>query len=60
VRITYSELSGVFLDKLILMVNHLSGSKVVDEYYTYHMRVVLIYFFEQCLFGKKTEEEKTA
>ena len=31
-----------------------------DDIYRFYVRVVLIYFFEQCLIGKKTEEEKNA
>lgn len=59
VRKAYYELSASsFIDKLDLMIKHLSGTKVVDEYYSYHLKVVLVYFFEQCLFGRKTEEEK--
>lgn len=30
-----------------------------DDIYKFYVRVVLIYFFEQCLIGKKTKEEKS-
>lgn len=58
IRVTYSGLSGPFDNKFNSMVSALSGIKEVDEYYKYHMRIILIYFFEQCLFGQKTDEEK--
>ena len=54
---SYTEVSGTFEERFGLMVRNLSKDKVVDDYYTHYMRVVLIYFFEQCLFGKKVEEE---
>lgn len=55
---SYTEFSGTFEERLALMVKSLSGDKFVDDYYTHYLRVVLIYFFEQCLFGKKVEGEK--
>lgn len=60
IRNTYMEVAGTFEEKFKLMVNLLSGEKKTDEYYKYHMRIVLLYFFEQCLFGIKTNEEKQA
>ena len=31
-----------------------------DDTYKFYVRVALIYFFEQCLIGEKTGEEKNA
>jgi len=57
IRTTYMSSSGSFSQKLKNMNDVLSGSKNNDEYYCLHLRIVLIYFFEQCLFGQKTSAE---
>ena len=57
VRNTYKNHAGSFEEKFELMLNNFLGDQIGDDYYKFHMRVVLIYFFEQCLFGLKTREE---
>lgn len=57
IRSTFVALSGNFESKLASMVNMLSYDKSNDDYYTHNMRVVLIYFFEQCLYGIKSKSE---
>jgi len=58
IRVTYMGLNGTFSNKMMVMCEMLSGSKVNDDIYFYHMRAVIIYFFEQCLFGIKSPAEK--
>lgn len=57
VRSTYLGLSGSFESKLNTMVEVLCGGKKNDDLYRMNMRVVMIYFFEQCLYGIKTRSE---
>lgn len=57
VRSTYSSLSGGFEKKLNELVNIMSQGKIKDDYYIHNMRIVMLYFFEQCLFGKKPKSE---
>lgn len=57
VRSTYTSLSGSFEERLVELVNIMCQVKSHDDYYIHNMRIVMIYFFEQCLFGKKTESE---
>lgn len=57
VRSTFASLTGSFEKKLTELVNILSQAKNQDDYYRYYMRIVMIYFFEQCLFGKKPKSE---
>lgn len=57
IKKTYGLLGGAFDEKIDSMVKILSKEKENDDYYTNHMRVLIIYFFEQCLFGLKAEGE---
>lgn len=58
IRSTFSCTQGEFQNRLNLICDILSNQKCNDDYYKYHMRAVLFYFFEQCLFGKRTPGEK--
>lgn len=57
VRSTYTSLSGSFEKKLNELVGIMSQGRSIDDYYRHNMRVVMLYFFEQCLFGVKTDTE---
>lgn len=57
VRSTYTSLSGSFEVRLNELVQIMSQGKCRDDYYSHHMRVVMLYFFEQCLFGLKPNSE---
>lgn len=57
VRSTFLSLSGTFELKLATMVETLCGAKKNDDLYYMNMRVLMVYFFEQCLYGAKTEAE---
>jgi hypothetical protein len=59
VRSTYTSLSGSFEQRLNELVKVMSQGKYRDDYYSHNMRVVMLYFFEQCLFGMKPESEVT-
>ena len=55
---TYNKLAGDFKTRLNNLVDLLSERNKNDDYYVMFLRIVLIYFFEICLIGKKTESEK--
>lgn len=57
IREVYMGLNGSFENKLQRLIEIMSKDKINDDYYRYNMRAVMIYFFEQCLFGKKPESE---
>lgn len=57
IRSEYQSLSGSFSERLSVMTDRLCSNKKNDDYYRGSVRVLLIYFFEQCLFGRKTEQE---
>lgn len=57
VRSTYTSLSGSFEKRLGELVNIMSQGKSRDDFYSHNMRIVMVYFFEQCLFGKKPDSE---
>ena len=57
VRSTYLSLSGDFECRLAELVSVMAKDKVRDDYYAHNMRVVMLYFFEQCLYGKKPSSE---
>ncbi|WP_163832263.1 hypothetical protein [Spartinivicinus ruber] len=57
VRSTYTSLSGKFEKRLDELVKIMCQSKSIDDYYSHNMRIVMVYFFEQCLFGKKPKSE---
>lgn len=59
IRSTYASLSGSFEQRLNELVKSMSQGKYRDDYYSHHMRVVMLYFFEQCLFGMKPDSEVT-
>lgn len=58
VRSTYASLSGSFEKRLSELVKIMSQGKTQDDYYSHNMRIVMVYFFEQCLFGKKPKSEE--
>ncbi|KEI71414.1 hypothetical protein [Endozoicomonas elysicola] len=58
IRNTFNSTKGEFSSRLNTTCEILASQKYNDDYYMYHMRAVLFYFFEQCLFGKRTSEEK--
>lgn len=57
VRSIYTSLSGSFEKKINDLVDTMAQGKSRDDYYRHNMRVVMLYFFEQCLFGIKTASE---
>lgn len=57
IRRAYLIADGSFSNKLETMVVVLSQEKQGDDHYCAVLRGVLIYFFEQCLFGVKVEGE---
>ena len=57
IRSTYMGLAGSFEEKINVLVEVLSGNKKCDDFYKFNMRIVMIYFFEQCLYGIKSELE---
>ncbi len=50
--------SNDFASSLDVMRNTLAGRNNSDDAYMYYLRVALIYFFEACLIGARTPEEK--
>jgi len=57
VRATYTSLSGSFEKKMNDLVVVMAQGKSRDDYYSQNMRTVMLYFFEQCLYGKKPGSE---
>lgn len=57
IRNTYGSLAGSFEEKLNTMVNIMSQRNSSDDCYSGSMRIVIIYFFEQCLFGLRPSSE---
>lgn len=57
IRSTYTSLSGSFEQKFNELVDIMCQGKSQDDYYSHNMRIVMVYFFEQCLFGKKPKSE---
>jgi hypothetical protein len=57
VRATFSSLSGTFEQKMYGLVNTMSAEKNNDDFYKHNMRLVMLYFFEQCLYGIKANQE---
>lgn len=57
VRSTYISLSGSFEYRLSKLVEMMAQGKSQDDYYVYYMRIVMLYFFEQCLYGNKPSTE---
>lgn len=58
VIIEYGKLSGDFKTRLNNLTAALSGNHNNDQQYKYYVRVVLLYMFEICLIGKRSEAEK--
>jgi hypothetical protein len=54
---SYGKLSGNFKDRLQTLTEHFSERNKNDDYYTFFVRVVLIYFFEICVIGQRPESE---
>ncbi len=52
--------SGSCNERLTAMTEEYAGKKVGDDWYQKMIRVVLVYFFEQCLIGEKTPHESHA
>ena len=50
-------LSGSFEKRMNELVDIMAHGKSRDDYYRHNMRVVMLYFFEQCLYGKKPASE---
>lgn len=57
VKMTYSNQKGTFNNKLNQLCNNLSNDEKGDDIYAYYIRVIVIYLFERCILGKKSEEE---
>lgn len=54
----FRKFSGTFSQKLDNLTEYYSKKYEKDDLYVFNVRVVLLYFFEQCLIGKKTTAEK--
>lgn len=52
---TFNQLAGDFKTRLKNTEDILVGSQNKDDIYRYFVKVVLIYFFESCLIGKKVD-----
>ena len=57
VRSTYTSLSGSFEERMNSLVDIMAQGKSQDDYYRHNMRVIMLYFFEQCLYGQKPDSE---
>lgn len=55
--VNYGKLSGAFKTRLDNLTEILSEKNKDDDSYKFYVRVVLIYFFEICLIGKKVQGE---
>jgi hypothetical protein len=58
VRLDIEKFSGTFKKKLDHLTEYYSEKYKHDDLYKSFVRVLLIYLFEQCILGKKTEKEK--
>lgn len=60
IRNDFSKYSGEFKERLRELAEYYltKYSSENDDLYLYYLRAVLVYFFEQCIIGKKTNEEK--
>ncbi len=54
----YGKLSGNFKQRLVVLIEQFAERNKNDDYYVFFVRVVLIYFFESCVIGKRPESEK--
>lgn len=57
IRASYLSLNGTFEAKMNELVNLFTQEKYSDDFYRHNMRIVMLYFFEQCLYGIKPESE---
>lgn len=58
IRIGYNKYSGSFAERLRYLTEQYSMQYADDDLYIFHVRILLLYFFEQCLIGQKTEFEQ--
>ncbi len=54
----YGKMAGDFKQRLGALIEQFSERNKSDDYYVFFVRVVLIYFFESCVIGKRPESEK--
>ncbi|MHB8879967.1 MAG: hypothetical protein ACYC69_00495 [Thermodesulfovibrionales bacterium] len=54
---SYGKLSGNLKDRLESLTEQFSERNKNDDYYIFFVRVVLIYFFEICVIGRRPESE---
>lgn len=57
IRASYLSLTGAFEARMNELVGLFAQDKSTDDFYRLNMRVVMLYFFEQCLYGIKPESE---
>lgn len=55
---SYSKLIGNFKTRLSNLIDEFTANNKNDDLYVFFVRVVLIYFFEICVIGKKPESEQ--
>jgi len=58
IRNDYMKYHGNFKERLNYLTEEYIAKYKNDDIYKFYVRVVLIYYFEDCLIGKKTEDEK--
>lgn len=58
IRSIFMNTSGDFEARLSSTIKTLSESKYEDDFYLENLRKIVLYFFEQCLFGRKTDSEE--
>ncbi len=54
----YGKMSGNFKQRLGTLIEQFSERNKNDDCYVFFVRVILIYFFESCVIGKRPESEK--
>lgn len=57
VRTDYNKYSGSFAKRLSYLTEQYAEQYKEDDLYIFHVKILLLYFFEQCLIGQKTEFE---
>jgi hypothetical protein len=57
IRGNYGQLSGPFRERLEYLIERYSEKYAHDDVYRFYVQVVLLYFFEQCLVGERTQSE---
>ncbi len=58
VNLDIEKYQGAFKDRFVHLTLQYAEAARHDDLYKHFVRTLLIYLFEQCLLGKKTEEEK--